>query len=166
MNKKRYMMVVQFFSENKLAHNILYIIYKVLPYVMIVTYPVLLLVMLIRLGFVWEWMKLVLVPLSVLMLVTVMRMVVDAKRPYEVYGVHSVFHKQTEHQSMPSRHTASAYVIAMTFLKVNVPLGVIMLILASLIEASRVLAGSHFIRDVVIGAVIGIGTSVLCYFIF
>ncbi len=66
---------------------------------------------------------------------------------------------------MPSRHTASAYIIAMTFLSVNLPLGIVALCFASMIEASRVMAGAHFIRDVVVGALIGITAGVVFYFI-
>ena len=34
-----------------------------------------------------------------------------------------------------------------------------------MIEASRVMAGAHFIRDVVVGALIGITAGVVFYFI-
>ncbi|MBR1482693.1 MAG: phosphatase PAP2 family protein [Ruminococcus sp.] len=165
MNKKRYEMTVRFFTENKIAHTILTIIYKVLPNVMFVAYPALLLAMFFILGFRREWVMLVCVPLGVLLLVSVLRMVIDAERPYEKYGIPSVFDKKTERQSMPSRHTASAYIIAMTFLKVNPPLGFVALFIASLIEASRVMAGAHFIRDVVVGAVIGISAGIIFYFV-
>ena len=109
--------------------------------------------------------KLILVPLGVLILVTVMRVVINEERPYEKYGMDSVFHKTTVRKSMPSRHTASAYIIAMTFLSVNLPLGIVALCFASMIEASRVMAGAHFIRDVVVGALIGITAGVVFYFI-
>ena len=56
---------------------------------------------------------------------------------------------------MPSRHTVSAVVIAMTFLYVNVPLGIIALIAAFLIILSRLQAGAHFLRDVIVGLMIG-----------
>ena len=165
MNKKRYETTVRFFSENKIANTILLLIYKALPYFVFVAYPALLIFMFFQIGYGIEWQKMILVPLGVLILVTVLRVVINEERPYEKYGRDSVFHKTTVHKSMPSRHTASAYIIAMTFLSVNVPLGIIALFFASMIEASRVMAGVHFIRDVVAGALIGIIAGVVFYFI-
>ena len=67
---------------------------------------------------------------------------------------------------MPSRHTASAFIIAMTFLYVNIPLGVFMLATAALISASRVLAGAHYIRDVLVGTAIGVLFGLSYFFLF
>ncbi len=57
---------------------------------------------------------------------------------------------------MPSRHVFSITIIAMCWLYVSVPVGVIMLILVVIMAASRVLAGVHFVRDVAAGFAIGI----------
>ena len=157
MNRKRYETTVRFFSENKIANTFLLIIYKALPYIVFVAYPALLIYKFFEIGYGIEWQKLI--------LVTVMRVVINEARPYEKYGMDSVFHKTTVRKSMPSRHTASAYIIAMTFLSVNLPLGIVALCFASMIEASRVMAGAHFIRDVVVGALIGITAGVVFYFI-
>ena len=165
MNRKRYETTVRIFSEYKTANTFLLIIYKALPYIVFVAYPALLIYKFFEIGYGIEWQKLILVPLGVLILVTVMRVVINEERPYEKYGMDSVFHKTTVRKSMPSRHTASAYIIAMTFLSVNLPLGIVALCFASMIEASRVMAGAHFIRDVVVGALIGITAGVVFYFI-
>ena len=53
---------------------------------------------------------------------------------------------------MPSRHTASFTVIAMTWLYVNPAAGVIMLVLAFLMGVVSVLGGVHFVKDVLAGA--------------
>ena len=127
MNRKRYETTVRFFSENKTANTFLLIIYKALPYIVFVAYPALLIYKFFEIGYGIEWQKLILVPLGVLILVTVMRVVINEERPYEKYGMDSVFHKTTVRKSMPSRHTASAYIIAMTFLSVNLPLGIVAL---------------------------------------
>ena len=94
-----------------------------------------------------------------------MRMVINEQRPYEKYGIESVFGKKTEGNSMPSRHTVSAVVIAMTFLYVNVPIGIIMLVAAFLIILSRVQAGAHYMRDVIVGLIIGLGAGQLLWVI-
>ena len=162
MNKKRYEKTVRFFSQNKTAYNLLKIIYKFLPFVMFVAYPALLIYKFFTAGFGEKTLRLTLVPLGVLIFVTLLRKLINSERPYERYGTPSVFNKQTIGESMPSRHTASAFVIAMAFIYVNLPLGIIGLAVALLIALSRIFAGAHFIRDVLIGA----GISILAGIIF
>lgn len=154
MNRDRYERTVTFFKTNKKAHLAISIIYKVLPYFMLVSYPVLLLY-----AFHYDrgnLLELCTFPFAMLFFTTILRRVVNETRPYEKYGIESVFGKKTQGKSMPSRHTASAFIIAMTFLYVNLPLGIIAMTFAVLIGASRVLAGAHFIRDVIVGALVGI----------
>ena len=64
--------------------------------------------------------------------------------------------KDTKGESMPSRHVFSITIIAMCWLYVSVPVGIIMLMLVAIMAASRVLAGVHFVRDVVVGFAVGI----------
>lgn len=75
----------------------------------------------------------------------------------------SLFKKTTSGESMPSRHTASAFIIAITVFYFNRYLGIVAIIIATLIALSRVLAGVHFIRDVLAGLLISaiIGTIFL-----
>lgn len=165
MNKRRYETTVRFFSTNKTAHALLSFIYKFLPNLLFLSYPALIIIEFFVMGFGWQWLRMVVVPAGVLGFVSAMRVIINEERPYERYKIPSVFHKTTVGQSMPSRHTASAYIIAMTFLSVNPVTGVITLFIASLIEASRVMAGAHFIRDVVVGAAIGISAGIVFYFV-
>lgn len=154
MNRERYERAVTFFKTNKKAHLALSINYKVLPYFMLVSYPVLLLY-----AFHYDrgnLLELCTFPFAMLFFTTILRRVVNETRPYEKYGIESVFGKKTQGKSMPSRHTASAFIIAMAFLSANVPLGIIMLVFAVLIGASRVLAGAHYIRDVVVAMLISV----------
>lgn len=109
-----------------------------------------------------SFFKLLLVPAGVFAFVSVLRKLINEKRPYEKYGIPSVFNKTTKGQSMPSRHTASAFIIAMAILYVNFDLGVTALSVSFLIALSRILAGVHFMRDVFAGA----GISILCGIIF
>lgn len=57
---------------------------------------------------------------------------------------------------MPSRHTACAFIIAMAFMYVSIPLGIAYLIISAFIMISRVLAGVHFISDVIAGMAISL----------
>ena len=100
--------------------------------------------------------KLILTPLTSFILVSVIRKCIDAKRPYEKYNIKPLFIKETKGESMPSRHVFSITIIAMCWLYVSVPVGIIMLLLVAIMSASRVLAGVHFVRDVVAGFAVGI----------
>ena len=154
---------MKFFSGNKYYKLTLAFIYKFLPLVLFVAYPILIIYVFFTQRS--EIFKVVLVPLSVLVFVSVFRKLLNQKRPYEVYGIPSVFNKQTKGESMPSRHTASAFIIAMTFLYIDFDLGVTALSMATLIALSRVLAGAHFIRDVLVGMAISILVGTIFLFL-
>ena len=74
--------------------------------------------------------------------------------------------KNTKGKSFPSRHTASAAVIAMTLLYVNIPVGIVFLAIALLIGISRICARVHFPRDVAAGYLYSVIMSVLFFYIF
>ena len=101
------------------------------------------------------------VPAAVFVLVTVFRAAVDLPRPYEVWKLPPLVLKDKRGRSFPSRHAASAGVIAMAWWRVSVPAGALFLIIAAGIAASRVLAGVHFVRDVAAGLALGAGAGAL-----
>ena len=163
ITRNLYEKITRLFSQNKYFKLTLAIIYKFLPLVLFVGYPILILYVFFTQRS--EIFKVVLVPLFVLIFVSVFRKLLNFKRPYEVYGIPSVFNKQTKGESFPSRHTASAFIIAMTFLYIDFDLGVTALSMAILIGLSRVLAGAHFIRDVLAGMAISILAGSIFLFI-
>jgi membrane-associated phospholipid phosphatase len=162
MNRKNYEKITAFFKANKAANMLLKIVYKIFPLIIFAAYPLLLL---------WVWfletdlfIKTLVAPASVFVLVTVLRVIINEKRPYERYGIKSVFDKQTKGKSMPSRHTASAFIISMAVLRISVPLGIVFLGISTLIAVSRVLSGVHYIRDVLVGIWISITCGILYIF--
>ena len=66
---------------------------------------------------------------------------------------------------MPSRHVFSAFVIGMAFLHMNIVLGIIILIIGCLMAVIRVIVGVHFPRDVIAGAVIGILSGIIGFYL-
>ncbi len=152
--------MMSFFRKDKYRLLTIKIIYKILPMVLFVAYPVLIVYAFFNLRS--ELLKIIFVPFGVFVFVTVLRKIINEQRPYEKHGISSLFGKTTKGQSMPSRHTASAFVIAMTFLYVDFNFGITALCIAMLIALSRIFAGVHFIRDVLVGA----GISILSGFIF
>ena len=82
---------------------------------------------------------------------TFLRPVIGRQRPYDRFGALPVgeYHPG-KGKSMPSRHTASAAAIAMAvvYITPSLPLRAAMGLLCALIASLRVLAGQHYISDV------------------
>ncbi|MBQ1309484.1 MAG: phosphatase PAP2 family protein [Ruminococcus sp.] len=154
MNEKIFFWNVRLFTKYKAARYILRFVYKLLPLVMLVAYPVLL----VHVYFtdLQSLPKLVLVPMHVFLGVTLLRVIIDEQRPYERFDTPSVFGKTTKGKSFPSRHTASAFIIAMAFMYVDFWWGMLAMLIALLIELSRIMAGAHYIHDVLAGMAISI----------
>ncbi len=167
MKGENYRELSTYFSQTKTRSNTIKALHDVLPLVMYIFYPVQMIALGITEGFGSEhFLRFTLVPLCTLIIVTVLRAIINAKRPYEVYDYTPAVAKNTKGKSFPSRHTVCAFIIAMAFLYISPKLGVIMLLLAAAIGVTRVLSGVHFIRDVIGGAAIGVGVGVLAFFIF
>ena len=94
-------------------------------------------------------------------LVSVMRRLINAPRPYELYGFYAKKPKQKAGRSFPSRHVFSAFVIATLSITVSVWLAAALFVIGLCLALSRVFLGIHFIRDTVAGALIGIISGVL-----
>lgn len=167
MNGAQYRSMSEYFSETKKRSTTVKALHDVLPLVMYIFYPVQLVALAINEGFASEvFLRFTLIPLCTLIVVTVMRAIINAQRPYEKYDYTPVVNKKTHGKSFPSRHTVCAYIIAMAFLYIQPTIGIIMLAVATMIAVVRVLSGVHFIRDVVSGALIGILVGVLGFFVF
>ena len=155
MNTDNYKKRIEYFKSNKSALRLLSVLYKFLPLFMVIAYPVMLAVKAFT-GFDRVFFFMLCIPASVLILVTVFRKVVNRKRPYEKFGTPPLFERDGLGDSFPSRHTASAFIIAMSGFLLNVWVGVALLIFAALIGLTRYLAGVHFLTDVLAGAAISI----------
>ena len=94
-------------------------------------------------------------------LVSLIRLLIDAKRPYQLYDFYDVKPKKKSGSSFPSRHAFSAFAIGTLALFSHTALGIILLVLGALMCVCRVLLGMHFIRDVACGAIIGAVSSVI-----
>ena len=167
MKGESYRQLSTYFSETKNRSTTIKALHDVLPLVMYIFYPV----QLIALGYTEgigseRFLRFLLVPLCTLVFVTLLRAIINAKRPYEVYDYTPAVEKKTKGHSFPSRHTVCAFIIAMAFLYINTSVGIIMLLLAAAIGVTRVLSGVHFVRDVIGGAAIGIAIGVLAFFVF
>ena len=94
-----------------------------------------------------------LVPAVSFIILSVVRRIINAERPYEKFNIPTLYGKCKKGCSFPSRHTFSAFMIAFTLLFVNIPIGITLLVLSTILALLRILCGAHFIKDVLTGAV-------------
>ena len=107
-----------------------------------------------------------LVPGISFVLVSIFRDKIDAPRPYEIPGAKpSIIKKDAPGKSFPSRHIFSIFVIAVTFFWVWPAVGILIGIAGAVLSCVRVAGGVHFPRDVIAGALIGIGCGILGYYV-
>ena len=101
------------------------------------------------------------VPAATFVIATLLRAAINAPRPYETYSISPILEADTKGKSLPSRHAASACVIACAFLWLNPIAGIICWIAAIAIAALRVIGGVHFARDVIAAAALAIAFAAI-----
>ncbi len=94
-------------------------------------------------------------------LVSVIRSLINAPRPYEKYGFYERVPKDKLGRSFPSRHVFSIFIIATLSYQVHLALAIVLSVLGAAMAAARVLLGIHYIRDVVAGMLVGIGSGII-----
>ena len=100
-------------------------------------------------------LRLILIPGSGFVLLSLVRNGLKAPRPYEQWPIEPLIAREKRGDSFPSRHVFSATVIAMAGLWLAWPAGVVLLVLALLLAVARVVSGVHYPRDVVAGMLSG-----------
>lgn len=106
-----------------------------------------------------------LAPAVSFVLVSIFRNVYNAPRPYEVSGVKPIIKKESKGKSFPSRHVFSIFVIATVLFFIYKPLGLVLMVAGLVLAVLRVIGGVHFPRDVIVGAIVGILSGVLGFYI-
>lgn len=104
----------------------------------------------------WEVLAYLLVPASGFILLSVIRKQINWPRPYEIGMLPPLLDREGKGSSMPSRHVFSAAIISIVAWGVNPILSILGLSLALLLAGVRVLAGLHFVRDVVVGFIVAL----------
>lgn len=105
--------------------------------------------------------RILLTPAVSFLLVSVFRRLLNAPRPYEALDIVPLIKKDTKGKSFPSRHIFSVFVIAVAFLYISLPLGILFTAIGLLLAVVRVIGGVHFPKDVIAGAVIGILSGII-----
>lgn len=159
MNKENYVKLMNYWQEHRRFCKCLIAVEKSVEIAVIISYAALLLYSLyVNIGFA---LRSAVTSIIALYLCTLIRFVVNAKRPYQVFETLPAMNKDTLGQSFPSRHLTSISVIAVSMLYMNIALGCIFFALMVLMGALRVLLGVHFVKDVTVGAAIGIVIGIL-----
>lgn len=97
-------------------------------------------------------------------LATLLRSLINRKRPYETLGIAPVIPKDTKGKSFPSRHAFCAWLIALNWLIVfhqplsliNGTIVVIYCIFAFIVSVLRVILTLHYPSDVIAGATLAL----------
>ena len=139
-------------SLNRLITTFIYVTYPLVLFYLIYTRDA-------------RLIRVVLAPAISFVFVSIFRHYVNAPRPYEVSDNDPIIAKETKGNSFPSRHVFSAFVIATTLYFISKPLGILLMIAGGLLAILRVIGGVHFPRDVIAGAVIGIVSGVLGFYL-
>lgn len=107
----------------------------------------------------------VLIPGISFVLLSIYRDRVNAPRPYEVFGVDPAISKNTKGHSFPSRHIFSMFVIATTVFYFYPLPGVLIGLTGIALAAGRVIGGVHFVKDVTVGALCGVGCGLTGFYV-
>ena len=99
----------------------------------------------------WIVLAYLLVPAIGFIVLSVIRKRMNWPRPYELGTFPPLLNREGKGSSMPSRHVFSAAIISTVAWGVNPLLSFLGLSLALLLAGVRVMAGLHFVRDVVVG---------------
>lgn len=160
MSKEGYMNIIRWAKAKPVRENTLRLLSKILPVSLAVIY----IFSLVVCFFVYPVLliRLVLRPALCFLTVTVLRKILRFPRPYDVYDFVPICdYHPGKNQSFPSRHTASAAIIALEIFHIWSALGIFTLLLALCIGLLRVLCGDHFIKDVCAAFVIALIFNIL-----
>lgn len=126
-------------------------------------YPLFLLLLLIQQNpFI---IRAVLVPAISFVAVSIFRHILNVPRPYEKFELPPAIKKETHGNSFPSRHVFSVFIIAMTICYVNTGIGILLCIIGIALGIIRVIGGVHEPRDIIAGALIGILSGIIGFYL-
>lgn len=153
MKKQDYIRYLSFFNHHPQLKKGLLTIAKMGPILTFISYILLLFLLILKKSLFFY--QALLIPASCFITTTVLRKICRQPRPFEVYAIEPLIrHEQGE--SFPSRHSASALIIALTVLQYQAIWGYLLMIDALLIGISRILIAVHFPRDILGGYLLAI----------
>ncbi len=159
MYSERYRKIKDTINKYKYGEELVIIINKLSTGLVYLIYPSILFLLVLKRD--PRVLKLLLVPGTSFILLSIFRKMINLPRPYEKYDIDSIIKKETKGNSFPSRHVFSAFVIGGSLYKISPYLGLFILFLGIIISIARVLGGVHFFIDVAAGGLLGLILSYL-----
>lgn len=159
MYEKRYKKIKDEIEGYKYGPQILRILNKITTTLVYLTYTVFLLILGVNKD--PKFWKVLLISGISFILLSIFRYYKNDPRPYEVFDIVPIIHKDTKGKSFPSRHVFSVFVIAMIIYYITKPIGISLMLIGLIISVVRVLGGVHFPKDVIAGAIVGILSSII-----
>lgn len=151
MTKERYNTIREWFLVHPARLCMLKALNLWLPRIVYCAYPLLLVALAV--GRDGRFFRVLLVPAVAFGAVTVLRKCWNLPRPYEKLEIEPLIPREKKGYSFPSRHVASATIIALACWYIWPPIGMVMTVITLCIAVIRPLAGIHFPRDIVAGMV-------------
>ena len=159
MNRERYLKTMRWLNAHEKTKKILIFTEKLCEILVYAVYPVFLICLLATNND--YFLRSVLTCGIPFILVSVLRRIINAKRPYEVYGIPAVIKKDKKGSSMPSRHIFSATIISVSIAFICPLLSFAIGLLALTMAIARVILGVHFVRDVLVGYLLGLALGLI-----
>lgn len=151
--EKFYTTLLSYIRQHHVLEQVIILLTKILPYITSCLYLCILIYLFITNSpLLWDtlWR-----PMVAFIVVTIFRKLINRPRPYEKMAIEPLLgHKQGE--SFPSRHTLSSMIIALVCFPINLYLGIFTLIVAIILSVCRILAGVHYISDVLVSVIIAL----------
>ena len=164
MNEINYAKIRKWFMAKKIRYNVFIFLYRALPLFVIAAYSALIFMLLLEHDI--RAVKIIVIPATLFVIVSVLRKIINRPRPYAVLNIEPLVKRDKMGESFPSRHVLSVSIIAVSFLYVNIWYGICMSVITVMIAFTRVLSGVHFVRDVVWAAVISYVAGSIAFWLF
>jgi len=147
VTKEQYKALTNYIKNHQILYRLLAVCYKYIPLIMGIIYVISgLYVIFFRHD---QLMRFILIPLLTFAAVSLLRRLINRERPYDQFNLPPLFeYKAGKGRSFPSRHTASALIIAMACSYFNGTIGAVMIFFAVIVGMTRVLSGMHYFTDV------------------
>ena len=163
MTKEQYIKITAPLRENPERARQIKALNHILTGFVFIIYPFYLLMLLLERN---VWLaRAIIVPMDSFIIVSFIRYLINAPRPYEKFEIPPVLPKDTVGKSFPSRHVFSVFIIAMTVFYEHPGAGILLAIIGLLLGVIRVLVGVHEPKDILAGALTGIACGIIGYYI-
>lgn len=156
MNETQFIKITSYFRQTKFREKSIKYLCTFTPLMVAFIYFITILFLIINKN--TNTILFLIVPASNFLFITIIRKVLNRPRPYDLFNYNPIVkYTKGKGKSFPSRHTSSAFVIAISYFYINhVYFGVFMLIIAFIIGLSRIIVGVHFPKDIIAAALISI----------